>query len=271
MHCSIIPIAGKANQALLIHPAGVKLAKKKKYYAVETGRVRGIYTEWYGDRGAEKQVRGYPGAMYKGFATLAAAEAFLIDKPVGKLQRRPGKTSTRAVHKPKVKAYRPGQVEDGKNVVYTDGGALSNPGPGGYGVVISAGGKIWEISKGYRLTTNNRMELMACIVGLRAFKKPASILLYSDAKYVINGITRGWAQKWQANGWMRTKTEPAINPDLWELLLKQCDKHNVEFRWVKGHAGIEGNERCDALATAAASRGNLPPDRGYKKSVKSER
>ena len=256
---------------LLIHPAGVKLAKKKKYYAVAAGRVRGIYTEWYGERGAEKQVRGYPGAIYKGFATPAEAEAFLKDKPAGKIKHGPGKISSRAVHKAKAKAHRPGRIEDGKNIVYTDGGALVNPGPGGYGVVITAGGKTRETSKGYRLTTNNRMELMACIAGLSAFKKPASILLYSDSKYVINGITRGWAQKWQANGWMRTKTEPALNPDLWELLLKQCDKHDVEFCWVKGHAGIKGNERCDALATAAASQGNPAPDCGYEKSVKSER
>lgn len=245
------------------------LAKKKKYYAVNRGRVRGIYTEWFGDRGAEKQVRGYPGAIYKGFATLAEAEAYLETKPAGKSTRGPGKTSSRAVHKPK--AHRPEPVEDGKNVVYTDGGALSNPGPGGYGVVITAGGVTRELSKGFRLTTNNRMELMACIAGLSAFNEPAAILLCSDSKYVINGITKGWAKKWQANGWMRTKTEPALNPDLWDLLLKQCHKHDVEFRWVKGHAGVAGNERCDALATMAASQSNLLPDRSYEKSAQSDR
>jgi ribonuclease HI len=101
---------------------------------------------------------------------------------------------------------------------------------------------------------------------LSAIKEPASIVLHSDSKYVINGITKGWARKWRANGWMRTRSEPAQNPDLWERLLDLCDKHDVQFQWVKGHAGIPGNERCDALATRAASGPNLAVDSVYEKS-----
>ena len=135
-------------------------------------------------------------------------------------------------------------------------------------MVIVNGSKTRELSKGYRYTTNNRMELLACIAGLSAIKTPASIVLHSDSKYVINGIIKGWAKKWQANDWMRTKSETAQNPDLWERLLKLCEKHDVQFQWVKGHAGIAGNERCDALATEAASSSDLETDTVYEKSIK---
>lgn len=247
------------------------MAKKKKYYAVAVGKVRGIYTQWFGRGGAEEQVRGYPGAVYKGFDTLAEAKVFL-DNNRGK------KGKTRAVEK---KSPNRGQAaagagrtrlpKAGQITIYTDGGALNNPGPGGYGVVIASGAEITELSGGFRLTTNNRMELLACITGLRAIEKPAAIRLFSDSQYVVNGITKGWAVKWKANGWMRTKTEPAINPDLWDDLLALCEKHAVEFCWVKGHAGIAGNERCDELATAAALKHNLPVDSFYEKMVISAR
>ena len=113
------------------------------------------------------------------------------------------------------------------------------------------------------MTTNNRMELMACIVGLSALKRPSSVVLYSDSKYVVDGITQGWAKGWQSKGWMRTKTEPAKNPDLWEQLLELCGKHDVRFQWVKGHDGNEGNERCDELAFKAASSNKLKVDEYY--------
>ena len=156
----------------------------------------------------------------------------------------------------------------GKIVIYTDGGALNNPGPGGYGVVIINGTQTTELSKGFRLTTNNRMELLACIEALKAVKRSSAIVLYSDSKYVVDGITKGWAKKWRANGWMRTKNDPAINSDLWDKLLKSCEKHDVMFCWVKGHAGHAGNERCDTLATRAAAGNNLAVDSIYEKSVK---
>jgi ribonuclease HI len=235
--------------------------KKKKFYAVATGKTPGIYTEWYGDKGAEIQVKGFAGAMFKGFPTKEAAEDF-IKKNAGKKRRVKPKTpphKTKASPKPKPMIT----PKDGSIVIYTDGGCLNNPGPGGYGVVIKIGKKTKELSGGYRLTTNNRMELMACIVGLASLKKGSSVTLFSDSKYVVDGITKGWAVRWQANGWMRTKKEKAINPDLWEKLLVLCEKHDVQFRWVKGHAGNQGNERCDQLATYEAAKVGLPVDAVY--------
>jgi ribonuclease HI len=233
------------------------LKKKKKYYAVAAGRQPGLYTQWFGPSGAKAQVEGYAGAVYKGFYTRAEAQAFLDDPP----QRRGRRGSNRAKTNGPVDPYQPPARD--QVIVYTDGGATDNPGPGGYGVVIEAPGGPYELSAGYRCTTNNRMELTAAIVGLEWFKKPAKILLYTDSRYVVDGITKGWAKKWRANNWMRTKSAPALNADLWKQLLALCDKHQVEFRWVKGHAGIAGNERCDRLSVAAREKGKLLEDRGY--------
>ena len=248
------------------------MATKKKYYAVAKGRATGIFSKWFGAGGAEEQVRGYPGARYKGFTNLEEAKAFLSANKGKKGAPGPSrKRISTARPKPVAESRRPQPIKDGRIVIYTDGGALSNPGPGGYGVVIAKGAHSKELSGGFRLTTNNRMELLACIAGLSAFKQPTSIVVHSDYRYVINGITKGWARKWRANGWMRTRQDPAINPDLWERLLALCEIHDVEFRWVKGHAGIEGNERCDALATRAASGRNLPADTTYEENISANR
>jgi ribonuclease HI len=246
------------------------MAAKKKYYAVAVGKTRGIFTQWFGPSGAEVQVRGYPGAVYKGFTNLQEAEMFLEKHPAKPTRHAAAAKPKRTVSKAGT-AQHAGSARQsatkGRIVIYTDGGAINNPGPGGYGVVIVRGSTMQELSKGYRLTTNNRMELRACIAALSAIKNPAAIVLHSDSKYVINGITKGWAEKWRANGWMRTKTEPAQNPDLWERLLQLCAKHDVQFKWVKGHAGIAGNERCDELATQAANGPKLAVDRMYEKSI----
>ena len=150
-----------------------------------------------------------------------------------------------------------------KVVMYTDGGCIGNPGPGGYGVVLLSDGHRKELSGGFRLTTNNRMELMAAIVGLEALKVPCEVTLHSDSKYVVDAMELGWAKRWQANGWRRNKNEKAVNPDLWQRLLEVCKKHEVKFRWVKGHAGNPENERCDYLANTTAMQKNLPVDEGY--------
>lgn len=150
-----------------------------------------------------------------------------------------------------------------KVTIYTDGAAIDNPGPGGYGVVLLYHDYRKELSGGFRHTTNNRMEIMACIVGLSALKFPCSVVLYSDSKYVVDGMAKGWARRWRAQGWYRNEKEKAKNIDLWRQLLDQCEKHRVEFRWVKGHAGNSDNERCDELAVAAAARSDLPPDAPY--------
>lgn len=136
--------------------------------------------------------------------------------------------------------------------IFTDGACKGNPGPGGYGVILRYAGKEKELSEGFLSTTNNRMELLAAIMGLSALREPCDVVLYSDSQYLVNGIEKGWAQKWRRNGWMRTKTERALNADLWDQLLTLLEKHHVTLRWVRGHAGHPENERCDRLAVAAA-------------------
>ncbi|MBI2172274.1 MAG: ribonuclease HI [Chloroflexi bacterium] len=149
-------------------------------------------------------------------------------------------------------------------VIYTDGACLGNPGPGGYGVVLIQGPNRLELSGGYHLTTNNRMEIMAAIAGLEALTQSCTVSLISDSQYLVNAMERGWAAKWKANKWMRNKTEKAINPDLWERLLLLCSKHDVTFSWVRGHSGTKENERCDRLAVAAAQGKGLLIDSGYR-------
>lgn len=148
--------------------------------------------------------------------------------------------------------------------IYTDGSAIGNPGPGGYGVILRYGEHRRELSGGFEQTTNNRMEIRAAIEGLRALKEPCEVTLYSDSQYLVNAINQGWVKRWQAHGWMRTKSEPALNVDLWLELLPLLEKHNVTFVWVRGHADDPDNERCDQLARQAAAQSNLPPDTGYK-------
>lgn len=153
-------------------------------------------------------------------------------------------------------------------VIYTDGACSGNPGPGGYGVVLLYNGNRKELSGGFRKTTNNRMELLGAIEGLRALKDRCSVRLHTDSRYVVDAIEKGWAAKWKANGWMRNKTDKAVNPDLWEQLLQLCKQHKVEFIWVRGHAGNVENERCDQLAVAAAQQPNLPVDAAYERDAR---
>ena len=148
-------------------------------------------------------------------------------------------------------------------VIYTDGACSGNPGPGGYGTVLQYGDNRKELSGGFRRTTNNRMELLAVIEGLRLLTRPCEITVFSDSKYVVDAVNKGWAERWQANGWKRNKRERALNPDLWARLLKLLNTHKVSLRWVKGHAGNPGNERADALAVAASQGENLAIDEEY--------
>ncbi|MDO4744025.1 MAG: ribonuclease HI [Clostridia bacterium] len=138
--------------------------------------------------------------------------------------------------------------------IFTDGACSGNPGPGGYGVVLRYGATEKELSGGEAETTNNRMELTAAIVGLEALKEKCSVTLYSDSKYLIDAINCGWAVKWRENGWMRTKKDKALNPDLWEKLLDLLDRQDVTLVWVKGHAGHPENERCDRMAVAETEK-----------------
>lgn len=134
--------------------------------------------------------------------------------------------------------------------VFTDGACSGNPGPGGWGVVLRYGEHEKELSGGEKSTTNNRMELTAAIEGLSALKESCRVLLVTDSKYVADGIEKGWAESWRKNGWRKADKKPALNPDLWEQLLDLLEKHTVNIKWVKGHAGHAENERCDKLAVA---------------------
>ena len=148
-------------------------------------------------------------------------------------------------------------------VIYTDGGCEPNPGLGGYGVVLLHPKKRAEASGGFRLTTNNRMEIYAAIAGLEMLKQPCKVTLFSDSQYLVEPMKEGWVIKWKKNDWWRNNKERVVNIDLWEKLLLLCDRHQVEFRWVKGHAGNPENERCDQLSMVALRQPNLQADDGY--------
>ncbi len=138
--------------------------------------------------------------------------------------------------------------------MFTDGACSGNPGPGGYCTILCYNGFEKEISGGEANTTNNRMELMAVIAGLQALKEPCSITLYTDSKYVADGIAKGWAASWRARGWKKSDKSPALNPDLWGQLLDLLEEHDVKIIWVKGHAGHRENERCDEMAVAQSKK-----------------
>ncbi len=148
-------------------------------------------------------------------------------------------------------------------IAYTDGSSLGNPGPGGYAAILTFNQHQRELSGGFQCTTNNRMELFAVIKALEALTEPCRVTLYSDSQYLVNAMIKGWARRWQRNGWMRNKKQPALNPDLWTKLLELCETHEVTFQWIRGHDGHPLNERCDQLAKAAAEQTDLPPDPGY--------
>ena len=135
--------------------------------------------------------------------------------------------------------------------LYTDGACSGNPGPGGWGAILMFRGVKKELRGGDSMTTNNRMELMGVITALERLTEPCMVDLYSDSKYVVDGITKGWAKSWRAKGWIKSDKKPAKNPELWGRLLDLLDKHQVQFHWVKGHADNPFNNRCDELAVAA--------------------
>lgn len=226
----------------------------KKYYAVAVGRSAGIYSDW---ASAEKQVKGFAAAKFKSFPSRAEAQAWLAN-PVY-LKKQQSKSKGYAGGPTPVPTHDPAII-----IVYTDGGSVNNPGPGGYGVVIERNGKRQEFSGGFRHTTNNRMEMMAALVALRELRNCGKkIVLYSDSSYLVNGITKGWAKKWQKKNWLKSDGRPVVNIDLWQELLTLQDGVDVTFNWVKGHAGNELNERCDQLATAAARQTELVADVVY--------
>ena len=239
--------------------------KKKKYYLIIKGHKSGLYTTWFGTNGAAEQVQGYADAVYKGFYTKEESIKWLGKFKTETLRKYAPNLLDLVKELPNSKSIVDNKnlLEKGKLLVYTDGGATPNPGPGGYGVVIRNKEKRKELSGGFRLTTNNRMEILACIKGLESLTEKSNVVLFSDSQYVVNAIEKGWAKNWRAKNWKAPKGELRRNHDLWKKLLSADEKHDVEFRWVKGHAGNMDNERCDQLASQMAKRKKLPIDEGY--------
>lgn len=223
---------------------------KKNYYAIAKGKKPGLYQKWQGEDGALEQVQGFNGAVYKGFFHLEDALEWL---------------QAHGILVPEHETYKKQDQETDDVFIYTDGSSLGNPGPGGYGVILSYIGHKKEISRGFRKTTNNRMEIKACISGLSALKKESKVTIFSDSKYVVDCMRQGWARQWKVNGWKRNKTEIAENADLWGQLLQLCDKHQVNFIWIKGHGGKPENERCDQLAQNASRSKSTEIDEVYEK------
>lgn len=232
-----------------------------KYYAVAQGRKTGIFTTW---TETEQQVRGFANAIFKSFKTRQEADLFLKNPSFSPGSNKK-KSHKKGSDKPQ-KVY-PSETDypRGTIVVYTDGGAIGNPGPGGYGVVIK---DKKELSGGYKLTTNNRMELKAVMVAMEALKgEKKPIVLHSDSKYVVNGLTKGWARNWKKRNWVKSDGKPAMNADMWDRLLDLQAGLDITFKWVKGHAGNPLNERCDELATKAARKKTMHDDTGYLKTI----
>lgn len=245
---------------------------KRKFYAVVAGRNPGIYDEWSGADGAEAQITGFTQAIYKGFQSRTEAIAWFTKIAGAPPLNVPMTTdaSEQDAHEVDYFAIHREALAAGKIVIYTDGGCIGNPGAGGYGVVLLFKDQRKELSGGFALTTNNRMEMMACIAGLRAIKHEKSAVLFSDSAYVVNGIEKGWAKKWRANGWMRKEgndLKAVKNADLWLQLLEQCEYREVAFVQLKGHAGSAENERCHQLSTNAMNKAQLPVDLGFKKDL----
>ncbi|MGI6388034.1 MAG: ribonuclease H family protein [Desulfomonilia bacterium] len=250
---------------------------RNRFYVVLKGLNPGLYDVWAGRGGAEEQVKSISGAVYKGFATRGEALEYAVRSGYPNL---PDRTTGRhpealqpCTQAPVRREPREGPlspehcIAEQDVVIYADGGSINNPGPGGYGVVIREGNLRHELSGGFRHTTNNRMELTGVIEGLRSLEggpvRPVSV--YTDSRYVVDGMSRGWAKKWKRQGWMRDARHRAENIDLWSVLLDLSERYQPRFVWVKGHAGIAENERCDALAKQAALRPDLPPDHAFEK------
>ncbi len=138
--------------------------------------------------------------------------------------------------------------------IYTDGACSGNPGPGGWGAILEWNGVEKELSGGETQTTNNRMELTGVIRALSALKEPCEVDLYTDSKYVLDALTKGWAKSWRARGWVKADKKPALNPDLWQTLLELTERHTMHYHWVKGHADNPKNNRCDQMAVAESRK-----------------
>lgn len=148
-------------------------------------------------------------------------------------------------------------------IIHTDGACRGNPGPGGYGAVLVSGRHRLELAEGYLRTTNNRMELLAAIASFEKLTTPCRVTLWSDSRYLVDAMTKGWLRGWKARGWVTSKREPVKNAELWRRLESATRPHAVEWRWLRGHAGHPENERCDELAVAASRAPDRKVDEGF--------
>ena len=213
----------------------------KKFYAVKRGRKTGLFTVW---AECAAQVKGFQGAVYKGFMTEEEARAWL-----GGADARTEQPHAAATTEP--------SAPDADYIIHTDGSCLRNPGgAGGWAAVIetTATGAVEEKSGGDPETTNNRMELTAALMALSAVPEGARVALYTDSQYLKNAFTKFWLPAWKKRGWKKADGEPVLNQDLWVQLDAAFAARQVQFHWVKGHAGNPRNERCDALARAEAEK-----------------
>ena len=240
-------------------------ANTKKIYAVFQGHHPGLYESW--DEAA-KEVNGFKGAVYKSFTTHDEAILWLRECVLGAT----GSVSERLIELIKSKPLPHSNTQptnfggnSNKIIIHTDGGASPNPGIGAYGVVLQKGRLRKELSAAYQLTTNNRMEKMGVIVALQSLTEPSEVELHSDSKYIVDSITKGWVYGWIKRGWKKSDGQRPENIDLWQQLLEALERHKVDFRWVKGHAGNAENERCDVLVTEARQSKHLLLDPGYLK------
>ena len=214
----------------------------KKFYAVKRGRKTGLYTVW---AECAAQVKGFQGAVYKGFMTENEARAWL------------GGADARAEQPRAVAEMAAPSAPDADYIIHTDGSCLRNPGgAGGWAAVIetAATGAVEEKSGGDPETTNNRMELTAALMALSAVPEGARVALYTDSQYLKNAFTKFWLPAWKKRGWKKADGEPVLNQDLWVQLDAAFAARQVQFHWVKGHAGNPRNERCDVLARAEAEK-----------------
>ena len=214
----------------------------KKFYAVKRGRKTGLFTVW---AECAAQVKGFQGAVYKGFMTEEEARAWL------------GGADARTEQPRAAAEMAAPSAPDADYIIHTDGSCLRNPGgAGGWAAVIetAATGAVEEKSGGDPETTNNRMELTAALMALSAVPEGARVALYTDSQYLKNAFTKFWLPAWKKRGWKKADGEPVLNQDLWVQLDAAFAARQVQFHWVKGHAGNPRNERCDALARAEAER-----------------
>lgn len=229
---------------------------KKQFYAVRTGRKPGIYTAWAGPDGAEVQVKGFAGARYKGFATRKEAKAWLAEdsEPQAADRRQPSFLDGGSVAG-ELAAQLEAPLQDAtaeRVVIYTDGACYPNPGPGGWAALLRFRGQEKILTGSEPETTNNRMELTAAVQALAALKEPCQVDLYTDSRYLRRGITE-WLAGWKRRGWQRKLGELA-NADLWQALDQAVQAHQVEWHWVRGHAGNQDNTRVDELARRARNK-----------------